>query len=42
MEDLGRGGLWDKKIAAFIFLVHFSIICNEPGLLLQYFFFFMD
>lgn len=38
-EDLGRGRLWNKKIAAFIFLVHFSISCSEPGLLLQYFFF---
>lgn len=39
IEDLGRGGLWDKEIAAFIFLVHFSIIYNEPGLLSQCFLF---
>ena len=35
-----RGRLWET--AASIFPVHFSIICNELGLLLQYFFFLMD
>lgn len=36
VEDLRRGGLWDKEITAFIFLVHFNIICYKPDLLLQY------
>lgn len=39
IEDLGRGGPCEKEIAALILLVRFSIICNEPSLLLQYFFF---
>lgn len=40
MEGLRWVGLWET--AASIFPVHFSIICNEPGLLLQFFFFLMD
>lgn len=39
IEDLGRGGPFEKEIAALILLVRFSIICNKPSLLLQYFFF---
>lgn len=39
IEDWGRGRLWDKETAAFIFQVHFSIIYNKPGLLLQCFLF---
>lgn len=37
LEQAGGGGAGgDKEMAALIFPVHFNIICNEHGLLLQY------